>query len=96
MRRNLIASRDVKSGRDCRWLFKGIAMLFVGLNILHVVSWLNSIFYNYILFSPSQAFLTVTRGCSTLHFPGLDICVAVFRSHHGLPKRYIQVAQDAA
>lgn len=95
MRRNLIASRDVKSGQDCRWLFKGIAMLFVKLNILHAVSWLNSTFYNCILFSSSQTFLAVTRGCSTLRFPGLDVCVAVFQSHHELPERNIQVAQDA-
>lgn len=61
-------------------------MLFVRLNILHAVSWLNSIFYNYILFFPSQTFLAVTRGYSILHFLELDGRV-VFQSHHNLSER---------
>lgn len=71
-------------------------MLFVRLNILHAVSWLNSIFYNYILFSPSPTFLVVTRGCSILLSPGLDVWVTVFQSHHDLSERQIQVTQDTS
>lgn len=66
-------------------------MLFVRLNILHAVSWLNSISYNYILFSLSQTFLAIRRGCSVLLSPGLDIWVAVFQSHHHLSERQIEL-----